>query len=174
MFSHNEKYAGLLLVVGGIIYLWSDSVGVHYDSTVLINVGVALLGVLMLAGAYFLQIAFKSTLFTILVVLAAIGTIGVGVIPFGGTAYYAFAYLGYVFFGLSAIMSYKFVKSPLNYISILLGVLSLLGLLLWVSGVDLGSGVKASPIVIDYLILPWLVAFGANIIREETDSSAKA
>lgn len=173
MFSQNEKYAGLLLVVGGIIYLWSESVGVHYGSTVLVNAGVALLGVLMLVGAYFLQIAFKSTLFTILVVLAGIGTIGVGVLPFGDMTYYAFAYLGYAFFGLSALMSYKFVKSPLNYIFILLGVLSLLGLLLWVSGVDLG-GVRASPVVIDYLILPWLVAFGANIIQEQTDSSAKA
>ncbi len=173
MFSQNEKYAGLLLVVGGIIYLWSDSVGVHYDSTALVEVGLVLLGVLMLVGAYFLHTAFKSTLFTILVILAGIGTIGVGVLPFGDATYYAFAYLGYAFFGLSAIMSYKFAKSPLNYIFILLGVLSLLGLLLWVSGVDLG-GVRVSPIVIDYLILPWLVAFGANIIREHTESSAKA
>jgi len=175
MFTKNEKVAGLLFIVGGIVYLWSDGVGVHYGSTNLVNLGLVLLGVLMIAGAYFMQVAYKSVPLTVFVVLAAIGSIAIAFLPFGGTAYYAFADLGYVFFGLSAIMSYKIAKSPLNYLFIILGVLTLLGLLLWVSGIDFGSGVKASPTVIDYIALPWLITFGASIVREQpTDASAKA
>jgi hypothetical protein len=168
MFSQNEKVAGLLLLVGGILYLWLDSIGVHYSNFDLVNVGLVLLGVLMIAGAYFIQVAFKSMLFTILIVLAAIGTLVIGVVPYGGPSslYYPFAYLGYVFFALSAIMSYKFEKSPLKYVSIILGVLSLLGLVLWVSGVEISSGITVSPTVIDYLILPWLITFGAYIAHE--------
>ena len=168
MFSQNEKLAGLFFVVGGIVYLWANGAGVHYGSAMLTEIGLVLLGVLMLAGAYFTQVAFKSTLLTIFLVLAAVGSIGVAAAPMGGSVYYALAYLGYASFGISAILSYKYTKSPFNYLFLVLGVLSLIGLLLWVANVNFGSGMTASPTIVDFLALPWLVAFGANIAREKS------
>jgi hypothetical membrane protein len=120
---------------------------------------------LMIVGAVFFQLARKSTVFTILLALAGIGTIGVGVFSVGSNVYYAFAYLGYLFFAFAAIVSYKYERSPLSIISLLLGILSLIMFGLWVSGVSIG-GMVISPSSVDNLILPWLIGFGAHIIGE--------
>ena len=163
----NKTISGLLLFVGSAVYLLGTVVGEKFDNTMLFNAAVALLGVLMLVSVYFIQRAFKSIAFSAILALAGIGTIGVGLLTFGSTEYYVFADIGYIFFALAAIMSYKYEKAPLSYLSVILGVGSLLAFLLWVASVDLGSGMMVTPIIIDTLILLWLTGFGAHIINDK-------
>jgi hypothetical protein len=37
---------------------------------------------------------------------------------------------------------------------------------LWAANVDLGSGIKVTPIIMDMLLLLWLTGFGAHIIGQ--------
>jgi uncharacterized membrane protein len=159
----NKTIAGSLLLVGGVAYIFGFGVGSHYSNLQVENASIVVLGLLMVASAYFVQKGFKSAIFSILIALAGIGTIGIGVATFNMDVYLLFAYIGYTFFGLSAIMAYKFVKSPFSYLSVLLGALSLILLGLWVSGIDIG-GATVSPGLIDNVIMPWLIGFGAYIM----------
>jgi uncharacterized membrane protein len=160
----NKTIAGSLLFVGGVVYIFGFGAGAHYGNVQVENASIVVLGLLMVASAYFVQKGFKSIIFSILIALAGIGTIGIGVATWSVDVYNLFAAVGYIFFGLSAIMSYKFAKSPFSYISIALGALALIMLGLWASGVDLGGGIIISPISVDNLVMPWLLGFGAHII----------
>jgi hypothetical protein len=122
----------------------------------------------MLVSVYFIQKAFKSPIFSAMLTLAGIGTIGVGLLTYASTEYYVFAGLGYVFFAVSAIMSYRYEKAPLSYLSVILGVAALIALGLWAGNVDLGSGTKVTPIIVDTLVLLWLAGFAAHIIGEKS------
>jgi hypothetical protein len=168
----NKTVAGTLLFVGGVIYVFGVGIGIHYSNTTVLNASEVLVGLLIIAGAIFIQKALKSMPFTILLILAGIGAFYI-LLPLNSNEYYALAYMGYIFFGLAAIMSYKFEKSPLSYISVLLGILALIMFALWVSGINLGSGVKIAPSVVDDLIVPWLLGFGAHIIGNSDNTSMK-
>ena len=163
----NKTLAGSILFVGAIIYILGTIAGEKFANLTLYNASVVLLGLLMLIAAYFVQSAFKSIVFSALLALAGIGTIGIGLLSYASTEYYVFAGMGYVFFALSAIMSYKYEKAPLSYLSIVLGVAALVALGLWVGNVDLGSGMMVTPIIIDMIVLLWLSGFGAHIIGEK-------
>jgi uncharacterized membrane protein len=162
----NKSVAGTILFIAGVIYIFGVGFGEHYSNTLVLNSSVVLLGLLIIIGAVFFQRGQKATVFSILLILAGIGTIGVGLLSVGSNEYYALAYLGYIFFGLAAIMSYKYEKSPLSTLSVLLGIAALILFALWVSGVNLGSGTTISASSVDNLILPWLIGFGAHIIAD--------
>ena len=163
----NKTVSGSLLFVGAVVYLIGTVVGEKFGNMQLYNAAIVALGVLMLVSVYFVHMAFKSMLFSPLLAFAGIGTIGVGILTYASTEYYVFAGIGYVTFALAAIVSYKFEKSPLSYLSVILGVASLLALVLWAGNVDLGSGMKVTPIIMDMLLLLWLTGFGAHIIGED-------
>ena len=167
MSNENKTLAGSTLFVGSVIYILGTVLGDKYGNITLYNTSIVLLGVLMLVGAYFVQKAFKSMIFSLSLILAAVGTIGVGLLTYASTEYYVLAGLGYVFFAISAILSYRFEKTPLNYISVVLGAVALLALGLWAGNVDLGSGIMVTPITIDMLVLLWLAGFGAHIIGDK-------
>lgn len=167
MSNGNKTLAGSILFVGSVIYILGTILGEKYGSITLYNASIVLLGILMLVGAYFVQKAFKSIIFSLSLILAAVGTIGVALLTYASTEYYVLAGIGYVFFAISAIISYKYVKTPLNYVSVVLGVAALLALGLWAGNVDLGSGIMVTPITIDMIVLLWLAGFGAHIIGEK-------
>lgn len=168
----NKTIAGTLLFVGGVISVFGVGIGEHYSNNTVLNASIVLTGLLIIAGAIFIQKALKSMPFTIMLILGGIGAFYI-LLPLNSNEYYALAYIGYIFLGLAAIMSYKFEKSPLSYISVLLGILALIMFALWVSGINLGSGVKISPSAVDNLILPWLLGFGAHIMGNADSTSMK-
>ena len=162
----NKTISGSLLFVAAIVYLLGTVIGEKFGNMTVYSAAILLLGLLMLVSVYFIQLAFKAPLFSGSIALAAIGTIAISLLTYASTEYYVFAAIGYIFFGLSAIMSYKYEKTPLSYISVILGIGSLIALLLWAANVDLGSGMKVTPIIIDMLVLLWLTGFGAHILGE--------
>jgi hypothetical membrane protein len=193
----NKRIAGLLLFVGVVQYVLavviSEAVYSSYsvgqqalsdlgdwslagNSAAIFDVSVILMGVFVIAGAYFIQRGFKNRLFSSLLVVVGVGSIGVGVVAenISLPVHSVFALAVFVFGVASAIMSYKFEKSPLSYISVILGAIVLASLVLFLlgqgsSGFYLGLGLGGMERFIIYPFLLWSLGFGAYLIGESSD-----
>ena len=178
----NEKMAGALFFVASVEFLLfmviaeslypGYSVSQNYisdlgvGSTALIfNSSVFLLGLLLVIGTYFIHRAFNFRLLTVFLILAGIGAMGVGLFPEDAGAIHAIAALiTFLFGGLSAIVSYKLLKSPLSYFSVLLGVISLVALILFMTGNHLGLGPGGMERMVAYPTLLWGIGIGGYFI----------
>jgi len=186
----SRKVAGALLFVGSVQFffglliaesLYSGySVSENYISDLgvgttafIFNSSMFLLGVTVLAGAYFFQCAFGSRLLFVIFALTGLGAMGVGLFPeTAGALHGVAALVTFVFGGLSAIMSYKLQKSPLSYFSVLLGALSLVALVLFGSGTYLGLGRGGMERMIAYPTLFWAVGFGGFLMAYSREIDA--
>jgi len=185
----NRKIAGLLLFIAGIQCVlgiiiaealypgYSTSENYISDlgvgpSALIFNSSVFLLGVLVVAGSYFIQRAFNSKLFFLLLTLTGIGAMGVGLFTEdAGVAHTIFSLITFVFAGLSAMLSYRLLKPPLSYFSIILGALSLLALVLFISGNYLGLGKGGMERMIAYPALLWAIGLGGHLIGYSNKTS---
>ena len=190
----NKRIAGLLIFVGAVQFVLAVviseavysgySVGQQYmsdlgdwskagNSAAIWDVSVILLGLFVIAGAYFIQRGLKNRLFTSLLVMSGVGWIGVGVfaenifLP----VHSVFALVAMGFGWASVIMSYKFEKSPLSYASVILGALIFLATVLLASGFYLGLGLGGMQRFIIYPFLLWALGFGAYLIGEASNTA---
>jgi hypothetical membrane protein len=131
-----------------------------FDSTVI------LLGLFVIAAAYFLYRSSKRRILPSLLILSAIGSIGVGVFPeTTGILHVVVSLMVFLFGGLSAIASYQILEPPINYLAEALGALTLLALVLFSSGYYLGIGPGGMERMIAYPALLWLVGLGAYLMK---------
>lgn len=138
-------------------------------ASTIFNSSITLLGLLALVSSYFIQRGFRSRVFTFLVVMTGIGATGVGVFPeTAGVIHHIVSLITFVFAGLSAIASYRLHKGPLSYLSVLLGLITLLALTLYVSNIFLGLGPGGMERMIVYPALIWAVGFGASLMASST------
>ena len=182
--SDKEK-AGALLFVGAAQFLIAlvvsevfypgysvsantiSSLGVG-PSALVFNCSIILFGALAVAAAFFLKKAFDGVLFPALVSLAGLGAAGVGV--FTSRAGFVHAFVSFVafFFGaLAAIAAYRFEKRPLNYFSVVLGVVALAALALYGAQAFLGLGIGGMERLVVYPIIIWVLGFGAWLLERE-------
>jgi hypothetical membrane protein len=143
-------------------------------SSNIFNSSVFLLGLLLIVGTYFLLRAFKEyKVLTLLLVLTAIGAMGVGVFNENfGTIHTVVSLIAFLFGGLSAIFSvvcshvheFKLMKMPFSVIAVILGVMCLAALILFSGKIDLGLGVGGMERMIVYPILMWGAGFGGYLI----------
>jgi hypothetical membrane protein len=185
----NGKVAGALFFIAvtqfvlGLIVseaLYSDcSISDNYisdlgvgSSSMIFNSSVFLLGLLLVIGAYFLQRAFDFKMLTVLLVLTAIGTMGVGIFTEDfGTIHSVVSLIAFLFGGLSAIFSVicsyvhksNLLKMPFSAISVILGLITLGALVLFVDNVYLGLGAGGMERMIVYPILMWGAGFGGYL-----------
>jgi hypothetical membrane protein len=146
------------------------SAGVCYipPSATLFDSSIAILGLLIIVGAFFIHRAFRWLPATVLVTIAGIGALGVGLFPeTTGIWHHIFSLIVFLFAGLSAIVTYRFQKKPMSYFSVLLGVMTLAALLLYIPGVYLGLGAGGMERMIVYPALLWAVAFGGHMMATE-------
>jgi hypothetical membrane protein len=195
---NNNRTAGLLLFVGVVQFVLAVviseaiysgySVGRQYMSdlgdwslagnfAIIFNVSSILLGIFIVAGAYFIQLGLKNRLFTSLLVLNGVGWLGVGVIAENVLLplHSLFAVLFIFLFGaFAAIMSYKVEKSPFSYVSVILGAVILLAFVLFSLGAYvnsdfyLGLGLGGVERFIIYPLLLWMLGFGAFLIGDSS------
>jgi hypothetical membrane protein len=180
----------LCLIIAEALYL-GYSVSANYisdlgvgPSAIVFNASVFLLGLLLLAGTYLQR--HNQTLKTVntLLLLMAIGAMGVGIftknytLPHGAVSSAAF-----FFAGLSAITSYKVLPKPLSHISIILGALTLAALALFSAGIItsgsltsteafdssfyLGLGPGGMERMIAYPAIMWLAGLGGHLITKQ-------
>jgi len=136
-------------------------------AALIFNTSIILLGLAVLASAWFVFRAFKDLILTIAVVLAGIGAIGVGVFTedFGGV-HSIFSLITFVFSALSAILAFRILRPPFAYLSILLGASSLIALGLYVSNTYLRLGPGGMERMIVWPVIVWGLAFGGYLLSD--------
>jgi len=142
-------------------------------SSMIFNLSVFLRGLLLIIGAYFLHRAFNFTMLTLTLVLAAVGSMGVGIFTLDiALIHNIVSWLFFLFSGLSAIFAvvcshvhgFKLMKMPFSAISIILGLIELGGFALFVGGIDFGLGVGGMQRMVIYPVLLWLAGFGGYLM----------
>lgn len=152
-------------------------------SALVFNSSVFLLGLLLLIGTYLLRHIPGFKTMNILLLLMALGAMGIGVFTKNyRTAHGAVATTAFFFAGLAAISSFKVLKKPLSLASIILGMLTL-GALALFSGGMITSGSLTSDIAYDssfylglgpggmehliiYPALMWLAGFSWHLVAQ--------
>jgi hypothetical membrane protein len=195
---YNKKVAGLLFFVGVVQFVLAIviseavysgySVGQYVSDlgdwnlagnyAAIFNASIILSGMLIIAGAYFIQRGFKNRLFTSLLVISGVGTVAIGVVAenISFPMHSVFALIAMVFGLASVIMSYKFEKSPLSYVSVILGAVMLSAIILFMlgqgsSGFYLGLGLGGMERFITYPYYLWMLGFGAYLIGNSSDTA---
>ncbi|MGI0079126.1 MAG: DUF998 domain-containing protein, partial [Nitrososphaerales archaeon] len=95
----NQKIAGAILFAASVGFIMAMNIaewlypgysasqntisdlGVRYPSSVIFNTSVIIFGLLVIAGSYFLDRAYKKRIFSVFLILSGIGAIGVGIFP---------------------------------------------------------------------------------------------
>jgi hypothetical membrane protein len=152
-------------------------------SSIIFNSSAFLLGLLSLVATYFLRHVSNFKTVNRLLLLMAVGAMGVGVFTKNFTvAHGAVSSMAFFFGGLSAIASFKVLKKPLSWISITLGAMTLGALVLFSSGLIasgswtsnvaydsifyLGLGPGGMERMIVYPLLIWLAGFAGHLVTE--------
>ena len=187
----NHQIAGLFLLAGSAVFALGITIAetlypaysVSHDfladlgggpSAIVFNSSITFFGIALIAAGVFLFRAFRDLPLTVALVLAGIGAIGFGLVPatdnlapetYRNLAIHTgFALAAYFFAALAAILAVRVVRSPFGYISVALGIVSLvaLGLL----GTDqygiLGRGGMERMVV--WPLLLWGVAVGGSLL----------
>jgi hypothetical membrane protein len=148
------------------------------SSSMIFNSSVFLLGLLMVIGAYFLQRAFDFKILTVLLVLTAIGAMGVGIFTEDfGTIHSVVSLIAFLFGGLSAIFSvvcsyvhkFRLLKMPFSVVAVILGLITLGALVLFVGNVYLGLGAGGMERMIVYPILMWGAGFSGYLMAHSEE-----
>jgi hypothetical membrane protein len=176
------------LVVAEALYP-SYSISANYisdlgvgPSAMYFNSSVFLLGLLVMIGAYFLQRAFDYKVLTVLLVLTAIGAMGVGVFTEDFRTIHMFVSLiAFLFGGLSAIFSaicsyvheFKLLKMPFSAMAVILGLMGLGAMALFGANMYLGLDSGGMERMIVYPILMWGAGFGGYLIASPEKKVAK-
>jgi hypothetical membrane protein len=195
----NPAKSGAAILVGGIQFtiLWflsetlypNYSVNSNYISDLgtncgstgcyvppawwLFNLSEVIFGLLIAVAAYYFYRAYRYKPASIIIGIAGLALIGVGTLNESFSPWHSlFSLITFVFAGLSAIVTFRFQKSPLSYISLLLGVVSLIALILYVpSAGDFGNSIGIGPggleRMIVYPVLAWSIGFGGHLIGQE-------
>jgi len=71
--------------------------------------------------------------------------------------------MGFFFSGLAAILSFKVPDSPFRYFAVVLGIVALVGFVLFMANIDLGLGLGGEAMIV-YPGLVWYAGFGAHIM----------
>ena len=183
------KAAGCLLFLGGAQCLlmmviaealypgysvagnWISDLGVG-NTSLLFNSSVFLLGGVLMAAAYLINLTSSSRLFSVVLAAAGIGAMGVGLFPeTAGAIHTVFSLIIFLFGGLSAVLSYRLQKPPFSYFSVLLGGITIVALAFTGSGTYLGLGKGGMERMVAYPALLWAVGFGGYLIGNPEDRS---
>jgi hypothetical membrane protein len=147
-------------------------------SSMIFNSSVFLLGLLLAIAAYFLQRAFDFKILTVLLVLTAIGAMGVGVFTEDfGTIHGVVSLIAFLFSGLSAVFSvicsyvhdFKLLKMPFSVIAVILGLMTLGALVLFMGNIYFGLDAGGMERLIVYPSLMWGAGFGGYLMAHSEE-----
>lgn len=133
-------------------------------SSTIFNWAMVIAGILVILGTYFVFCSFNDKIACILMGLLGIGALGVGVFPGNiNPQHPIFALTTFISGGLAAIYSYRMIKSPLKFLVVIFGVISL---------VSLFANSMFVPIIgeggierwVAYPIVLWLLGFGGYLM----------
>jgi hypothetical membrane protein len=149
-----------------------SDLGTIAETELMFNASLFLLGLLNLVTGFILYKVLSSKVVLIVFALGSIGAMGAGLVPLDNPTgvHGLFALFAFVFINLEAVVAGRLAKSPLDKISIALGILGLIFVPLMIM-VDSGSLDVSSSIghggverMIAYPCLIWMMVFGGYLI----------
>ena len=140
-------------------------------SALIFNTSIFLLGIMIVAGTYLIYRALRPRLFTVLLTLAGVGAMGVGIFTEDFLiVHFVASVVTFLFGSLAAISSYRLIRTPLKYLSAILGLFGLMALILMASGLTLDLGVGGIERMIAYPILLWGMGFGGHLANQDQET----
>ena len=137
-------------------------------SATIFNLSMTLIGILVMAGSWFVQRAFGRRSVTIPIAVLGVAALGVGLFPGNtGTPHALFAMVTFISGGIAAISTARLTSAPFRYLSFFLGAASLATLGMYMLLGDgspmalLGIGGVERWIV--YPVVLWITAFGGYL-----------
>src|SRR5437899_9594859 len=136
-------------------------------SSIIFNLSIILAGLLVLVSGFYLRRAVRANAIVACVLVAGAAIAGVGVFPETfGVIHGIVSLVTFLSISFAAIAAYKVERSHLSYFSVLLGIFSLSGTILFIDGVYLGLGGGGMERMIVYPVLLWSIAFSGQLIAE--------
>jgi hypothetical membrane protein len=137
-------------------------------SATIFNLSMTLIGILVMAGSWFVQRAFGRRSVTIPIAVLGVAALGVGLFPGStGTPHALFAMVTFISGGIAAISAARLTSAPFRYLSFFLGAASLATLGTYML---LGDGSPLAPLGIGgverwivYPVVLWITAFGGYL-----------
>ncbi len=137
-------------------------------SAMIFDLSMVAIGILVVAGSWFVHRAFGRRSVTVPMTVLGIGALGVGLFPGNtGAPHAIFAMVTFVAGGLAAISAARVTTAPFRLVSVALGAVSLLTL---ASYILLGEGSPMSAFGIGgierwivYPVILWVIAFGGYL-----------
>jgi hypothetical membrane protein len=144
----------------------SDLGSFKANTFIIFNSSVIILGILAAVAGYILYLNTKK-IFSIVLIIAGIGGIGVGAFPEEmGILHSLFSLIAFLFGSIAAILGFTIAKSYLKIFSPILGLTSLISLILFILRIDLGLGIGGIERMIVYPFLLWGLAFSGYLMKE--------
>jgi len=183
-----RKAAGTLVLVGAAQFIVSMvvaetlysgySVADNYisdlgvgPSALIFNSSIFLFGLLVVIAAYLIWRGAGAKIVAVLFFIAGIGVMGVGVFTENaGAIHGVVSMIAFLFGSLSAIAAYKLEKTPLNYISVIMGLIGIIAMVLFVTQNYLGLGAGGMERMIAYPEVLWAAVFGGYMIGSENNN----
>ncbi|MGC8569689.1 MAG: DUF998 domain-containing protein [Nitrososphaeria archaeon] len=131
------------------------------------NFSIMIFGMAVMISSYLVYKGLKTKLFPALMFIGGLGAFLVGVFP-EYTPYHIHtivSFITFLFGSLAVISSYRLQGSLMKYVSVLVGLFSLISLFLFASGVTLGLGVGGIERMIAYPVLLWILYFSGYLYR---------
>lgn len=137
---------------------------VHQPSATIFNITMLVTGMMIFIASLFIHQQFKKWLFTIPLAIFGAGVFGVGIFP-GHVVFWhgIFVLVTFTFGSISAIAAFKIAPSPLRYIGICIGTMSLI----FLYGADIFIpyiGAGGTERWVAYPVVFWLIGFGGFLL----------
>jgi hypothetical membrane protein len=151
---------------------------VFQPSAIIFDLAMAAIGVLVIAGSWFVHRVFGRRSVTIPMTVLGIGALGVGIFPGNtGDPHAIFAMVTFIAGGVAAVSAARVTTAPFRLISFVLGAVSFLTL---ASYILLGDGSPMAAFGIGglerwivYPVILWVIAFGGYLSgRADGDRTA--
>jgi hypothetical membrane protein len=137
---------------------------VPQPSATIFNLTMILSGLMVIAGTFFIHAGFKKLLSSIPLGLFGVGLLGVGFFPGNIAPWHGIsAMVLFLAGGVAAIASFRIVRSPLRYIFICLGIISLTCLITYKVFIP-ALGVGGAERWVFYPIVFWLNGLGGYLL----------
>jgi hypothetical membrane protein len=141
---------------------------VFQPSAMIFDLSMAAIGILVVAGSWFVHRVFSRPSVTIPMTVLGIGALGVGIFPGNtGGPHAIFAMVTFVAGGVAAVSAARVTRAPFRLISFVLGAVSLLTLtsyiLLGDSTPMAAFGIGGIERWIVYPVILWVIAFGGYL-----------
>ena len=142
---------------------------IHQPSANIFNITMSMAGSMTLVASISQHIYFKKLLFTIPIVLFSLGLIGVGLFPGNMSPYHGIsALLVFLTGGIAAILSFKIVSAPFQYLGSLFGLIAIATWFVVVFASNLivpHIGLGGTERWIVYPIMLWLTGLGGYLLN---------